>query len=209
MGKWAQRLARENLQTVTGSTAKTDGRGVLSVLAVTPQWVAPELQPANDPARTCGDCQHRLVRGTCADPVAAGLVESFGIVWPPAGYASTCASYTGKAPSKAQDRPYKLTPAGADTCHATGWDDAEISRFQARAAALRQRGLTGHDADDLAERLTLRDRQQDERVACVECSHYRPGRCGNHRRAGISAPDVGSDMAVLLQRCPGFLEVTT
>ena len=173
-------------------------------MAVTPEWVAPQLQPANDPARTCGDCLHRLTRGTCGEPVAAGLLESFGIVWAPDGHAADCPGFSSKAPDKAQDRPYKLTPADADPCHAGGWDDFEIARFQARAAALRRRGVADDDAGDLAERLTLRDRERDERVLCAECSHYRPGRCGNHRAAGLSSAEVGRDMTVMLQRCSGF-----
>jgi len=167
----------------------------------------PATTTKSSSASTCTDCLHRLVRGTCGEPVAAGLLtaeEGFGIVWPPAGHARACPSYTDKAPSKARDRPYRLTQADADTCHAGGWDDAEISRFQARTVALRRRGIADHDADDLAERLTLHDRQQDDRSLCLECSHYRPGRCGNHRRAGMSAPDVGRDLAAMLQCCPGF-----
>ena len=64
--------------------------------------------------------------------------------------------------------------------------------------------MTGDEAEDLGERLTLRDRQHDDRVMCCECQHYRPGRCGNHRRAGLQEVEVGRDLATLLQRCPGF-----
>jgi len=164
-------------------------------------------EPKGARVNICGDCLHLLRRGTCGEPVAAGLLtaeEGFGIVWPAEGHAITCPSYTDKAPSKAQDRPYRLTQVDADTCHAGGWDDAEISRFQARAASLRRGGIGDDDADDLAERLTLRDRQQDDRVMCLECSHYRPGRCCNHRSAGLPGSEVGRDLAALLQRCPGF-----
>ena len=67
-----------------------------------------------------------------------------------------------------------------------------------------RRGIDATDADDLAERLTLRDRDADDRVICVECSHYRPGRCGNHRSALMTTADIGRDLAAMLQRCPGF-----
>lgn len=56
--------------------------------------------------------------------------------------------------------------------------------------------------------LTLRDRSGDERVSCTECAHYRPGRCSNHRAARPHSPEVGSDLAELLQRCPGFQRST-
>lgn len=62
-------------------------------------------------------------------------------------------------------------------------------------------------AEALAERLARRDADPggDERVSCAgECVHYRPGCCGNHRRAGLPAADVGRDLAGLPQRCPGF-----
>ena len=108
------------------------------------------------------------------------------------------------APAPPCNRPYRLAPADADRCHAGGWDDAETARFVARVALFMRRGINATDADDLAERLTLRDRDADERVICVECSHYRPGRCGNHRSALMTTADIGRDLAVMLQRCPGF-----
>lgn len=44
----------------------------------------------------------------------------------------------------------------------------------------------------------------DDRRACLDCRHYRPYSCGNHRRAGLFAPAVGRDLAALPQNCPGF-----
>ena len=87
--------------------------------------------------------------------------------------------------------------------------DAETTAHSERRARLLRWGWAAPQAEALAARLTRRDREQDARVSCIDCKHYRPGRCGNYRRAGISAPDVGRDMAVFLQRCPGFLKVTT
>lgn len=47
----------------------------------------------------------------------------------------------------------------------------------------------------------------DDRRCCVfDCAHYRPGRCGNWRRAGLGSPGPGRDLAVMPQRCPGFRE---
>jgi hypothetical protein len=56
----------------------------------------------------------------------------------------------------------------------------------------------------MAERLTRRDLAGDDLASCTECASYRPGRCGNHRRAGMFSPEVGRDLAAMLQRCPGF-----
>jgi hypothetical protein len=84
------------------------------------------------------------------------------------------------------------------------WTDADISRFTKRRDRLLRWGWAEPDAEKLAERLVRRDREQDDRVSCTDCKHYRPGRCGNHRRAGLGTVDVGRDLATLLQRCDGF-----
>lgn len=87
---------------------------------------------------------------------------------------------------------------------AVAWTDADIAAFLDRRARLLRWGWAEPEAEKLAERLVKRHRERDERVSCVDCGHYRPGRCGNHRRAGLHAPDLGSDLAAMLQRCPGF-----
>jgi TubC N-terminal docking domain len=85
-----------------------------------------------------------------------------------------------------------------------GWTDADISRFTKRRDRLMRWGWAEPDAEKLAERLVQRDREEDDRVSCTDCQHYRPGRCGNHRRAGLGTHDLGRDLASLLQRCEGF-----
>ena len=65
-------------------------------------------------------------------------------------------------------------------------------------------GWAEPEAEKLAERLVKRDREQDDRVCCADCRHYRPGRCGNHRAALLHSPELGRDLAATLQRCPGF-----
>jgi hypothetical protein len=90
---------------------------------------------------------------------------------------------------------------------AVAWTDADIARFRARRDRLLRWGWTETDAEALADKLVRRDHEADSRVVCAECRHYRPGRCSNHREAGLDAPDVGRDLAALLQRCPGFRTV--
>lgn len=87
---------------------------------------------------------------------------------------------------------------------AVAWTDANIDRFLDRRARLMRWGWNKPEAEKRAERLVIRDREHDERVSCTDCRHYRPGRCGNHRRAGLNVADVGRDFAAMLQRCPGF-----
>jgi hypothetical protein len=86
---------------------------------------------------------------------------------------------------------------------AVAWTDADIDRFIDRRDRLMRWDWPENEAEQQADRLVQCDREHDERVSCTDCQHYRPGRCGNHRRAGLHAPDVGRDLASLLQRCPG------
>ena len=85
-----------------------------------------------------------------------------------------------------------------------GWTDADIARFLDRRARLMRWGWAEPEAEALADRLVRRDREQDERVSCTDCKHYRPGRCDNHQRAGLTVADVGRDWAALLQHCPAW-----
>ena len=83
---------------------------------------------------------------------------------------------------------------------------AELEQFTKRVEQFTRRGTSADAAEAMADRLVIRDREQDDRRTCLECASYRPGRCGNHRRAGLNATDVSRDLAVLLQRCPGFAD---
>jgi hypothetical protein len=89
---------------------------------------------------------------------------------------------------------------------AVAWTDADLARFLARRDRLMRWGWVEPEAEAVAERLVLRDREADPRVACAECQHYRPGKCSNHRYAGLLSAEVGRDLAGLLQRCAGFKE---
>jgi TubC N-terminal docking domain len=84
------------------------------------------------------------------------------------------------------------------------WADADIASYQVRQARLMRWGWSEADAELLAERLVIRHRSGDTRVACVDCRNFRPWRCGNHRLAGLHLADVGRDLASLPQRCAGF-----
>lgn len=95
--------------------------------------------------------------------------------------------------------------ASAELLAAPAWTDGDIARFISRRTRLLRWGWPEAEAEELAERLVKRDRAaDDDRVNCTECHHHRPGRCGNHRGAGLHSPELGRDLAVMLQRCPGF-----
>jgi hypothetical protein len=157
--------------------------------------------------KTCVGCLHLLRRGTCGEPVAAGLLTEdvgFGIVWPPEGHGAACPAFIGKMPTAAADRPHRLTNDEADRCHAPCWDDAEIAAFTARTERFALLGRA--DADDLAERLTLRDRQHDDRRLCLECVALADnGRCLVAARGRLPGASRRLEpVPTMLQRCEGF-----
>ena len=106
--------------------------------------------------------------------------------------------------------PYSLSSAEGDRAHASAWDDAAIARFQARAARFVRLGFSAVDADDLAERLALRDADAgDDRRACLECralsGHGGSLWCGRAVAACLHGRgELGPDLATRLQRCPAF-----
>jgi hypothetical protein len=86
------------------------------------------------------------------------------------------------------------------------WTEEDRARFIDRRSRLLRWGWAESEAEALADRLRLRDMHADYRHSCAECQHYRPGRCGNHRLAGLEGPEVGRDLAALLQHCAGFTQ---
>lgn len=87
-----------------------------------------------------------------------------------------------------------LSTAQAHDCHSPSWSDAEIQTFTMRRDRLLRWGYSEQEADNLAERLTLRDREQDDRSLCAECRHGRLRRC----------PDGAPLPGDVLHRCAGF-----
>ena len=99
--------------------------------------------------------------------------------------------------------PY-MTPDQGDECYACGWNDAEIDLFMCRAAKFAMLGRA--DAEHLAERLTLRDRQADDRGMCVECREVEAtGRCAAARRGALPGADRRlAPVQNILKRCSAF-----
>jgi len=146
MGKWSERLEEKTCAPPYGGTAKTDKRGLLSVLAVTPEGGADDF---HRPARADNEISEKRSGTHC------------------------------------QNRQ-------------------KVAAFIARRDRLLRWGWKIQDAEALAERLTLRD-ADDDRRACVECDHCRPGlTCDAYRAAGVGR-ELGPDLATLLQRCPAFV----
>lgn len=108
------------------------------------------------------------------------------------------------ANAKAGRRPNSRASPATEFMAPVAWTDADIARFTARRDRLIHREWSTIEAEAMAERLTQGDRAGDERVSCLDCKHYRPGRCGNHRAARLTSPEVGRDLAALPQHCHGF-----
>ena len=99
-----------------------------------------------------------------------------------------------------------MTAEQADDCHAGAWDDNELTAFTTRVLLLQRRGIEADDADNLAERLTLRDRDGDDRRMCVECSHLGDGgRCLAAAAGRVHGADRRLEpVPTILQRCEAF-----
>lgn len=85
----------------------------------------------------------------------------------------------------------------------------EIDRCLVRLERLHSKGLGIDDAERLADKMMLRDRDGDERRLCLECSHLHGltrWSCGNVRQAEVPHAGLARELVFKLQRCPGFQE---
>jgi hypothetical protein len=107
--------------------------------------------------------------------------------------------------------------------HSSAMTGREIATFEARLHLFGSRGLDLKQAEAMADRLVLRDRELDDRRLCMECQHLQAQsayhgrswpelRCGNWKASGLSISvrqaGMSRDFAHQLQRCSGFKTVT-
>lgn len=118
---------------------------------------------------------------------------------------------TGQQPDTQAANDAAPDPDGDCWPHSSAWNTSEIELFNRRAALFVRRGVSDTEAERLADALVQRDRDEDDRHACMECRHlqgYASWRCGNWQAAGVAVRpgDAGlaRTMAMQLQRCPGF-----
>ena len=97
--------------------------------------------------------------------------------------------------------------------YSSAMNGAEIDTFTARLHSFTDKGLARTHGEAMADKLVLRDREQDDRRICLECKHfagYGVGlwRCGNWQASGValrsSDAQLPADLVVQLQRCDGF-----
>ena len=137
-------------------------------------------------------------------PTELGFV---GFVGTPSGHIQKIESVTPAANDPAPDPDRWCYP------YSTAMNTAEIDTFTARLARFTDWGVILEDAERIADRLVIRDREQDDRRLCLECIHLAgqsgaTWHCKNWQRAGISLKARDARLATAwvlqLQRCDGF-----
>jgi hypothetical protein len=95
--------------------------------------------------------------------------------------------------------------------HSSAMNGGEIGIFMARLARFTDKGLNLDAAERLADKLVIRDREDDDRRVCLECTHLHRAdgwRCGNWQAAGVACrprdAHLPADLTIQLQRCDGF-----
>ena len=97
--------------------------------------------------------------------------------------------------------------------HSPAMNGSEIETFEVRLHQFTQKGLANKDAETLADKLILRDRDLDDRRVCLECKHLSghgagSWRCGNWKDAGVAISStyalLPAGLVMQLQRCNGF-----
>lgn len=76
--------------------------------------------------------------------------------------------------------------------------EREASLYADRLQSFQGKGIADHDAAALANRLVLRDSQDDDRRSCAECMSFYAGRC----KRGLYP--IGESTIQTLHRCKGF-----
>lgn len=102
--------------------------------------------------------------------------------------------------------------------HSTAMTGREIDLFTARLARFTDKGVIHGEAESLADKLVIRDRETDDRRLCLECTHLHgygatSWRCGNWQAAKVAhrARDaqLPADLVLNLQRCDGLTNACT
>lgn len=104
--------------------------------------------------------------------------------------------------------------ANPDRCcwpHSDAMNGQEIDILKVRLAKFTDKGLSLDEAERLADKLVIRDRELDDRRLCLECVHLQGHgrwRCGNWLAAGVPQNGMAPDLVARLQRCSGYPPAT-
>lgn len=209
--KWLSRLKKSSTHAETDATKATETLFVVSVAPILApmQKFEGDPVPANDPTPTPA-----TVQAVPPADSASGEVIDIGTVRPPGLSAKLLAASLAL---DAQIHAAGLLPGNdADRwCYpdSTAMNGKEIDLFTARMARFIDKGLRQIDAESLADKLVMRDREQDDRRVCLECNRLggygsTSWRCGNWQRAGVARQardsQLPADLVLQLQRCAGL-----
>lgn len=98
---------------------------------------------------------------------------------------------------KSQPAPVpEIPPAVRLLC---GLDDREIAQMVQRINIARRAGFSLDDAEQIADRLLMRDRTGLDMAACLECRHLSGRRCTTSPAQSFDPRDAHE-----LRRCPAF-----
>ena len=158
--------------------------------AATPATVA---TPATNAAETVA-----VVAGVAAVAVDCSVASVATV----AAVAGVAASQPSEAVSAPADPDRWCWPHDPDP--GTAMNASEVETFVSRTLVFMGRGLNLRQAEKLADRLKIRDREADNRRACIECRHLTTSRnCTAWRQAELGGTQVGP-LVAKLQRCPAF-----
>jgi hypothetical protein len=92
--------------------------------------------------------------------------------------------------------------------HSSAMNGREINIFLIRLEHFRSIGIGLNSAENLADRLVIRDRDLDDRVMCVECKYLYGLICQNWNKASVAikaeGPNLPSSFTLSPQRCDSF-----
>ena len=214
--KWLSRLKKSSTHPETDATKATETLFVVSVAPILApiQKFEGNPAPANDPAPTPIKLQ--------ALPPAdsdSGEVIDIGTVRPLGLSAKLlAASMALDAQIHAAGLSPGNDPDGNHQPGSTAMNSAEPDILTARLARFTDKGVRQMDAESMADKLVIRDREQDDRRVCLECRHlsgygHASWRCGNWQAAGIAIrsrdTQLPSDLVLQLQHCGGFTPYIT
>ena len=196
-------------------------RGAGLVLTLTPTGglqVAPRTALTDDHRAAIRAERNALVLALAAEAqrLANDAPHTWNVYIPPGTPAATVAKFRAAslaldAAQRAAGFPPWVNPDADCWPHSTAMTGAEIDTFTARLARFMDKGLDLDAGERLADKLVIRDREQDDRRQCLECLHLHRGwRCGNWQRAGVAVraghAHLSTDFVSLLQRCDGFAD---
>ncbi len=202
--KWLQRLKTATCPEADATKATEPGFvGFVAPVPALMKKTAAPANAANDPAPTLKKPETAPWRVTLAPGTSAATAEKF------------------RAASLALDQLIEdsnLAVADTDpdrSCwpHGDAMNTVEIDTFTARLARFTDKGMSLPDAEALADKLVMRNREGDDRRLCLECVHlsgFGPTswRCGNWQAAGIAIrphdTQLPAELVLQLQRCGGF-----